>query len=164
MDDGNRSEQINTANVGNFFRGIGNWFEDTFRPVGDWFSDTFGGAGDFFGDVGNFFGNIFEVLFTLMESAIHFLLNIGPLLEFVFFLINNFIDFIYGSIVFVKGLAEELIKAAPYFLDIINVLLDLVDYLLDLLKEYWNIALAFVMFIPAYLLLFFVIINVNSIF
>lgn len=118
--------------------------------IEDFFTEDVGGA---LGGIGNAFGGIGDV-FTGFVS----------LFKFIFFLINNFIDFIYGSIVFTLEFTKELVEMMPYFLDIIANVIDMIDYLMELVAQYWEVGLAMIFMIPAYVGMFFVINRLNSIF
>lgn len=102
-------------------------------------------------------GSIFELMKTLLE-------NIGPLFDFVFFIINNLIDFVYGAIVMIQEVAKEFVEVLPFFMDIVSHLIDLVDYFITLAQDRWEIALVIVMLIPAYTGLFFLTNQINNIF
>lgn len=125
-----------------------------------------GPIGDIIDDVNPF--KIFEGVGDFFKSTIEFTVllvkNIGPLFEFVFFMINNTIDLVYGSLALLNGLGNELVEVMPHFNKILNLVLDAVDFLLDFYKENSNLLVAAVMLIPAYGMLYLLIRQLNNIF
>ena len=132
--------------MGNAGSQIENFFTQTIP-------NAFNPVGQFFGD----FANVFEVIIDLF-------LNIGKIIRLIFFLINNFVDLIYGGIVFMLELAKEIENLLPFIFDIIEHIIDLVDYFLELVLDYWEIPVAIIVMIPAYVSVFFLVNRLNSVF
>lgn len=137
-----------------------------FDPIGNTIGDTIGGIGDVVDDlnplavfqgIGDFFKSIIELASLLVK-------NIGPLFDFVFFLINQIIDVVYGSLAIINGLGKEFVELMPHITKILDLLLEAIDFLIDFYKENSKLLVVSVMLIPAYGMIYLLIRQLNAIF
>ena len=135
-------------------------------PIGNVIGDIGGGIGDIADDLNPFaiFQGIGDFFKSIIELASLLVKNIGPLFEFLFFLINQIIDVVYGSIAIINGLGKEFVELMPHISKILDLLLEAIDFLIDFYKENSKLLVVSVMLIPAYGMIYLLIRQLNAIF
>lgn len=136
------------------------------EPVGGFIDDIGGGIGGAIDSANPFavFQGIGDFFKAIVELAILLAKNIGPMFEFVFFIINNTIDVVYGTIALLNGLGKEFVELMPHLNKIMDLLLEAIDFLIDFYKENSKLLVVSVMLIPAYGMIYLLIRQLNILF
>lgn len=134
--------------------------------IGGAIGDVIGGVGDTVGDLNplNVFKGIGDFFKSIIELASLMVKNVGPLFEFIFFIINQIIDIVYGTITLINGVGKEFVELMPHLDKIMELTLDAIDFLINFYKENSKLLIVSVMLVPAYTLVYLLIRQINAIF